>query len=123
MASYKITSSSGVDMGTWEAESPEAAAEAMRQDAGYRDSEHAADALGTTVAALNAELTIVLVESQWSVGDRVEAGETADDYDTGRISEVDGDRVLVAWDSGVRTWAAASSLRAEGELAEAESAS
>lgn len=51
----------------------------------------------------------------WSVGDRVEGGETAEDYDTGRVSEVDGDRVLVAWDSEVRTWADATRLRAEGE--------
>lgn len=115
MASYKITSSAGVDLGTREAESPEAAIEAMHQDAGYRDSEHAADALGTTVDALCAELTIVLVESQWSVGDRVEGGDTAEDYDTGRVSEVDGDRVLVAWGSEVRTWADANRLRAEGE--------
>ena len=50
----------------------------------------------------------------WSVGDRVEAGET-DDYDTGRVMRVTSDSVLVAWDSGVRTWADASSLRAEGE--------
>lgn len=52
--------------------------------------------------------------NEWSEGDRVEAGETAEDYDTGRVY-YDGDRLMVAWDSGVRTRAAASELRAEGE--------
>jgi hypothetical protein len=35
MTTYKITSSAGMDMGTWEAESPEAAMAAMHADAGY----------------------------------------------------------------------------------------
>lgn len=83
----------------------------------------------STMTKINAGLTITEDEAaeldhdaalygpaaSWSVGDRVEAGETADDYDTGRVSEVDGDRVLVSWDSGVRTWTGAETLRAEGE--------
>lgn len=50
----------------------------------------------------------------WEPGDRVEGGETAADYDTGRVIEVDGNRVHVAWDSEVRTWTGAETLRAEG---------
>lgn len=49
---------------------------------------------------------------------RVEGGETAEDYDTGRIVEVsaqgDEARVTVSWDSGVTTTQPASLLRREG---------
>jgi hypothetical protein len=38
-----------------------------------------------------------------AAGDRVESGDTPDDYDTGRIIGVVNNRVEVAWDSGVRT--------------------
>lgn len=37
MAQYKITSKAGVDMGTFEADSPEGALDAMSRDAGYQD--------------------------------------------------------------------------------------
>lgn len=46
------------------------------------------------------------------VGERVEGGDTAEDYDTGLVVEVDGVMVTVAWDSGVRTTQRASLLRA-----------
>jgi len=43
---------------------------------------------------------------------RVEAGKPGtEDYDTGRVVEVDGDFVVVAWDSQIRTRAHASVLR------------
>lgn len=45
-------------------------------------------------------------------GERVEGGDTAEDYDTGTVVEVDGVMVTVAWDSGVRTTQRASLLRA-----------
>jgi hypothetical protein len=39
-----------------------------------------------------------------AIRDRVEAGAPGtDDYDTGTVFEIDGDKALVAWDSGVRT--------------------
>ena len=48
-----------------------------------------------------------------TVGDRVEAGELgSDDHDAGRILAIDGGRAEVGWDSGVRTWAPLSDLRA-----------
>ena len=58
MTSYHITSEAGMDMGTYEAETREAAIEAMHRDAGYASSEAAAEALSTTVEALRAELTV-----------------------------------------------------------------
>jgi hypothetical protein len=36
-------------------------------------------------------------------GDKVEAGKTEQDHDTGRVVEVDGDRVTVAWDGSLET--------------------
>ena len=48
-----------------------------------------------------------------TVGERVEGGETPDDYDTGVVVGVDG-LVTVAWDSGVTTTQTASVLRPEG---------
>lgn len=44
-------------------------------------------------------------------GARVEAG-TGDDYDTGRVESIDGAMALVAWDSGIKTPAPLSDLRA-----------
>lgn len=50
------------------------------------------------------------------VGVRVEGGRRGtDDYDTGVVAAVDGEYVWVGWDSGVRTRAHASELRAEAE--------
>lgn len=46
MPTYRITSSAGVDMGSYEAESPEDALELMARDAGYRSAEHAAEVAG-----------------------------------------------------------------------------
>jgi hypothetical protein len=40
----------------------------------------------------------------FAAGDMVVGGTPgSEDYDTGRVVEVDGDQVTVAWDSGVRT--------------------
>jgi hypothetical protein len=41
----------------------------------------------------------------------VEAGE-GDDRDTGRIHQIDGDKALVGWQSGVSTWTQISDLSA-----------
>jgi hypothetical protein len=50
--------------------------------------------------------------SEFEVGDRVEGGE-GDDHDTGRVIEIDGDEITVAWDSGVRTTQPADLLKHE----------
>ncbi len=52
----------------------------------------------------------------WAIGDRVEGGDTPEDYDTGRVTAVDGDQVTVAWDSQITTTQSASTLRTEGDL-------
>lgn len=52
---------------------------------------------------------------KWQIGDRVEGGDTAEDYDTGRVVAIDGEWVEVAWGgSRERTTQLGSSLRAEG---------
>lgn len=52
--------------------------------------------------------------SPFPVGARVEGGDNADDYDTGRVTGVAGDEITVAWDSGTRTTQPSSVLRSEG---------
>lgn len=47
----------------------------------------------------------------FGVGDRVEAGDTPEDYDTGTVVDVEGDRITVAWDSLVQTTQGAAGLR------------
>jgi len=55
-----------------------------------------------------------MATNKYSYGDRVEGGEIGtEDYDTGRVVDVDGDQVEVSWDSGVVTWQHVSTLRAE----------
>lgn len=42
---------------------------------------------------------------QIETGMTVEAGKVGtEDHDTGRVLELDGEKALVAWQSGVRTW-------------------
>jgi hypothetical protein len=48
-----------------------------------------------------------------NIGDRVEGGNTPEDFDTGTVLGVTGGVVLVAWDSGVRTSQPAELLRPE----------
>lgn len=47
MSFFQIVSSAGVDMGTFEAPTKEAALEAMARDAGYRDYAHACEVTGS----------------------------------------------------------------------------
>lgn len=50
--------------------------------------------------------------TQFEIGNRVEGGRPgSEDYDTGRVDDVDGDQITVAWDSGVTTTQHASVLR------------
>ena len=49
----------GMDMGTWEATSADAAIDAYLSDAGYASREAAAEVLGQTVEAMLAELEVI----------------------------------------------------------------
>ena len=40
----------------------------------------------------------------FEIDDRIVAGTTAEEREEGRIIEIDGDRALIAWDQGTRTW-------------------
>lgn len=47
-----------------------------------------------------------------SEGDRIEAGKPGtEDYDTGTVLEINGDRAFIGWNSGVQTWAQLADLR------------
>ena len=52
---------------------------------------------------------------RFAVGDRVEAGESAEEYDTGRIILIEGAEITVAWDGGARTTQPPELLRPAGE--------
>ena len=124
MRYYKIENRvSGLVLGAYLADSAEGALDAMARDAGYADYAHACE-------AVDPDPSEFLVEPLWGVGDRVEGGDTPEDYDTGRVLAVGDDvfelapsarkhgflsPVLVAWDSGARTVVEALDLREEGE--------
>jgi hypothetical protein len=64
MNNYSISNrSSGFDLGIFSGATADAAINAMHVDAGYRSTEHAADALGTTVEALRSDLVVTEVTS------------------------------------------------------------
>ena len=54
----------------------------------------------------------------FKISQRVEGGDNAEDYDTGRIEEISGDQITVSWDSGVATTQSASLLRPLGASVE-----
>lgn len=63
MTTYQITCHlTGVSLGTHEGACPEQAIDAMHRDAGHVGTEGAAEALGSTVEALRAELTVTPAE-------------------------------------------------------------
>ena len=45
-----------------------------------------------------------MTTNEITIGQRIEAGrEGTEDYDSGKVIDIDGDTLTVAWDSGVRT--------------------
>jgi hypothetical protein len=64
MTTFSITNrSSGLCIGDYAGRDADDAIDAMARDAGYDSQAHAAAALGTTVAALRADLIVVEVAS------------------------------------------------------------
>ena len=50
------------------------------------------------------EATATRVEPRFTVGDKIIAGDTDEEREDGTIIEIDGDRALIAWRQGTRTW-------------------
>lgn len=44
--------------------------------------------------------------TRFDIGDRIIAGETDEEREDGRIIEIDGERALIAWRQGTRSWIA-----------------
>lgn len=123
MRYWKIENAvSGLVLGAYLAEDEAGALDVMARDAGYRGHAEASEVAPVAEGEL-------LVTALWAVGDRVEAGDTPEDYDTGRVIALGDDAldavsprarglvapVAVAWDSGVRGVHEALDLREEGE--------
>lgn len=66
MTSFKITSNAGIDLGTFEAETAEAALDAMARDAGYANAVEAARTLGADVQSLDDLCDAEGVEGGWT---------------------------------------------------------
>lgn len=52
------------------------------------------------------------------VGDQVTGGEIEADHDHGKVVEVKGDRIMVAWSNGERVVHVASELQVDGSYCE-----
>ena len=65
-------------------------------------STHTNTVLGPHGDVIGRHLTVAAL-STLAIGDRVEGGDCDEDYDTGTVLGIEGERVLVAWDSGIRT--------------------
>jgi hypothetical protein len=50
--------------------------------------------------------------SQIEIGSKVEAGQ-GEDYDTGTVQALEGDKALVAWGTQVKTWTPVTDLRVQ----------
>ena len=62
-----------------------------------------ADYAEAWVRCLTRQAEAALAAALPPIGARVEAGDTEEDHDTGRVVAIEGDQVTVAWDSGTRT--------------------
>lgn len=91
-------------------------------DSAYAQAVEDALAAGETVASARTKCAWVIADAAAAadcghpaVGSRVEAGDTPEDHDCGRVTAVDGDQITVAWDgSGEQTKQHVSLLREEG---------
>lgn len=87
---YRITSSAGLNMGTFAATSEQAALDAMARDAGYRDAAHAAEVAGPFDGTIEEVAAITVHDYQ--TGEELRKATYADlhrawhDLDSGRMT-------------------------------------
>lgn len=102
MTKFAISSKGGDFYGVYEGDTAEIAFRSMCEDAGAT--------YGDETTGTEADWNVLKVIHDFSVGDRVEGGES-DDYDTGTIDCIESHGAMVRWDSGVTSYAPAGVLR------------
>lgn len=109
MKTFRIENrASGLVLGEYEGDTQAEALDAMARDAGHTNFAAACEVTEEDGSDLIVTEVAVLAE-----GDEVEAGKPGtEDYDTGTVLEIDGDRAFIGWQSGVQTWAQIADLRA-----------
>lgn len=74
MSHYRITSSAGQDLGTYEADSPEAALDAMAREAGYESQADAAETVGAFDGKVEAVPSAVVTRARYLIACSAAAG-------------------------------------------------